>query len=155
MSQSQKNNQIELPPELAKIDTPINLKIGKVASYILYTWVSIGVIALSLRMFLLLVSANADTPFVRFVYGVSNDYLAPFRGIFPSHQVGETGYLDVAALFAIFVYVILGWLIDTLVNYVQQKIEINEHEKRRILFYKQQHNKGNYRARRSAKNIDE
>jgi len=130
-----KSNQTELPPELADIRPPLQLRISKVASYVLYTWVMVGIIALATRLFLLLFSANAGTPFVNFVYRLSNDYLAPFRGIFPPHQVGETGYFDVAALFAIFIYLILAWLVGSLISYVQSKIDSNDHEQRARLAY--------------------
>ncbi len=127
----------ELPPELADIKPPIQLRISRIASYVLYVWVLIGIIALASRLFLLLFSANPATPFVHFIYRLSNDYLDPFRGIFPPHQVGETGYFDVAALFAIFIYLILAWLAGSLIRYVQAKVDANDHEQRVLLAYQQ------------------
>ncbi len=66
--------------------------------------------------------ANTATSFVEFVYRTSADYLQTFRGIFSPHQISETGYFDVAALFAIIIYLLLAWGFSALVNYVQYKI---------------------------------
>lgn len=113
------------------------MRISKVASYALYVWVTIGLVSLAARVFLLLFSANRATPFVDFVYRLSSDYLAPFRGIFPPHPIGETGYLDVAALFAIFIYLIVLWLVTSLIRYVQEKIDSHDREQRKIIAYEQ------------------
>ncbi len=106
-----------------QIVVPGWLRISKVIAYLLYVWVIIGVVSLVLRVFLLLFSANPNTSFVDFVYRVSADYLEPFRGIFPAKTVGETGYLDVAALFAVIVYLFIMWGFASLVSYIQFKID--------------------------------
>lgn len=102
---------------------PSYLRVSKVLVWVMYAWTFLGVILLSLRAFLLLFSANAATPFVEFVYRTSADYLQPFRGIFPPKSVGETGYLDVAALFAIIIYLLVAWGFSSLLSHVQQKID--------------------------------
>lgn len=106
-----------------QVTVPTYLKIGKVLAWLMYAWVFIGIILLSLRTFLLAFSANPTTPFVEFIYRTSADYLQPFRGVFPSKSVGETGYLDVAALFAIIIYLLLAWAFSALVHYIQSKID--------------------------------
>lgn len=111
--------------ELKKeIKVPGYLKVGKVISWLLYIWVIYGIVVLSIRVFLLAFSANATTPFVKFIYNSSADYLGPFRGIFPARSVGETGYLDIAALFAIIMYLLFVWLVSAGINYIQSKIDI-------------------------------
>lgn len=105
------------------IQVPAYLKISKIVAYAMYIWVFLGIILLGLRTFLLAFSANSSTPFVEFVYRTSSDYLEPFRGIFPPKSVGETGYLDVAALFAMIIYLLLAWAFSSLVQYVQAKID--------------------------------
>jgi uncharacterized protein YggT (Ycf19 family) len=102
---------------------PGYLKFSKVIVWLLYFWVMIGVTALTLRVFLLAFSANPTAGFVEFVYRVSADYLEPFRGIWPPKPVGETGYLDVAAIFAIIVYLFIAWGIKSLIEYIQDKID--------------------------------
>lgn len=115
-----------------EIKVPGYLKASKIIVILFYVWVMYGVIVLSIRVFLLAFSANSMTPFVQFIYKSSADYLAPFRGIFPSKPVGETGYLDIAALFAIIMYLLIAWLISSGVKYIQSKIDnINEQEKER------------------------
>lgn len=92
----------------------------------MYVWVLIGVIALSFRVLLLAYSASTTAGFTNFVMKISADYLQPFRGIFPSKPVGETGYLDVSALFAIVVYLFILWGFHSLVIYVQNKIDLDK-----------------------------
>jgi uncharacterized protein YggT (Ycf19 family) len=113
-----------------EITVPAYLKISKVISWLLYIWVIYGVIVLSIRVFLLAFSANPATPFVQFIYNTSADYLAPFRGIFPTKPVGETGYLDVASLFAIIIYLLFVWLVSAAINYVQSKIDVLKEEEK-------------------------
>lgn len=105
-----------------KVEVPAYLQASKILVYAMYVWVMIGVISLGLRVFLLLFSANASTPFVNFIYRLSSDYLQPFRGIFPTKPVGEMGYLDVAALFAIIIYLLVAWGFSALIRYIQTRI---------------------------------
>jgi uncharacterized protein YggT (Ycf19 family) len=115
-----------------EIKVPGYLKIGKVVTILLYVWVIFGVIVLGIRVFLLAFSANVATPFVEYIYRTSADYLAPFRGIFPSKPVGETGYLDIASIFAIIMYLLFAWLVSAGINYIQSKIDtIKEQESER------------------------
>lgn len=106
------------------IEIPGYLTVGKVISYAMYIWVIFGIIMLGLRVFLLAFSANPITPFVSFVYDTSDTFLQPFRGIFPPRTINETGYLDVAAIFAIIIYALLGWAFSALISYIQSKIDV-------------------------------
>lgn len=106
-----------------EVNVPGYLSISKIIAYVVYAWAFIAVVLLSLRVFLLAFSANQDTPFVQFVYRTSADYMQPFRDIFPPKPVGETGYFDVAALFAIIMYLLLAWLISSIIHLIQNKID--------------------------------
>jgi len=106
-----------------KPKAPAYLIVGKVITYAMYIWVIFGIIILGMRIFLLAFSANTGTPFVNFVYNTSATFLQPFRGIFPPKTVGTTGYLDVAALFAIIIYALIGWGFAALIHYIQAKID--------------------------------
>lgn len=110
---------------IPKIEIPAYLRISRVLAYIMYIWVIFGIVVILLRVFLLAFSANLSAPFAQFIYKTSNDYLEPFRGIFPPKPIGETGYLDIAALFAIIVYLFVAWLFSSLVSHVQRKIDQN------------------------------
>lgn len=116
-----------------KIVIPGYLRISKIVAYIMYVWVLIGVISLGLRIFLLAFSANPTTPFVEFVYKTSADYLNPFRGIFEAKSIGETGYFDVAAMFAIIIYLLVMWGFSSLISYVQFKIDQSKKEQAKAL----------------------
>ncbi len=107
----------------SKVKIPAYLKVGKVITYALYAWIMFGIIVLGLRVFLLAFSANSSTPFVNFIYNTSATFLQPFRGIFPPKPVSATGYLDVAALFAIIMYALIGWGFSALIHYFQGKID--------------------------------
>lgn len=120
-----------------KVEIPGYLRISKVIAYVLYAWVIIGVVSLVLRVFLLAFSANPSTPFVEFVYRTSGDYLNPFRGIFEPRPIGETGYFDVAAMFAIIIYLFVMWGFSSLIKYVQYKIDKTEHEQEKEIAARQ------------------
>ena len=67
-----------------------------------------GILAvlIALRVILLLLAANAGNPIVDFIYGVTEPFVAPFRGIFSIDQVTPNGQnvLDFAAIVAL-----IGW----------------------------------------------
>jgi len=106
------------------------LRFSKVLVWIMYFWVLIGVISLTLRTILLALSANTSAGFANFVITISNDYMQPFRGIFTGREVGETGYLDVSAIFAIIVYLFIAWGFHALIDFVQNKIDFSEQEQK-------------------------
>lgn len=101
---------------------PTHLRVSNVLVRILYFWTSFGVIVLGLRVLLLAFSANPDTTFVTFIYETSSRYLEPFRGIFPARELGESGYIDVSAMFAIIIYLLFMWGIMSFINHVEQNI---------------------------------
>lgn len=107
-------------------EIPTYLKFSKILVWLMYFWVMIGVASLAMRVFLLAFSANMSAGFANFVLTISNDYMQPFRGIFSGRNVGETGYLDVSALFAIIVYLFIAWGFKVLIEYIEQKISENK-----------------------------
>jgi uncharacterized protein YggT (Ycf19 family) len=118
-----------------QLKIPGHLLLGKVAAYTLYAWTVIGVAALGLRTLLLLFSANPLTPFVDFIYRTSDQYMAPFRGMFPAREVGATGYFDVSAMFAIIMYLLFAWAVSALVSYIDTKIwadKVNQADRIRL-----------------------
>lgn len=109
-------------PKTTKSTVPGYLNVGKITSYAMYALTIFAEIVLGLRVFLLATSANPDTPFVKFIYNTSSDFLNPFRAIFPPHPVGQTGYLDVSSLFAMIIYGFIAWGFSALINYLNFKI---------------------------------
>lgn len=106
----------------------IFIKFARGASYFVYGFAILASVFLGFGFFLLLFGANQSTPFVQFVYKVAAEFLQPFRGIFPLHPVGETGYFSAAALFAIMVYLILAAAINVLISYLSAKMIKHENE---------------------------
>ena len=94
---------------------------GRGVAYFANGFLYFANVMLLFRVFFLLFSANPSTPFVQWVYNVTNDLIAPFRGIFPIKPVGETGYLDISAIFAIIFYLILSAVITNLIHYLDAK----------------------------------
>lgn len=133
------------------IKAPAYLRISKIIAYLMYAWVFIGIILLSLRVFLLAFSANVSTPFVEFVYRTSADYLQPFRNIFPPRQIGETGYFDVAAIFAIIIYLLVAWGFSSLVGYIQYRIDKEKTRQRAEIDYELAQANAERTARATAK----
>lgn len=124
-------------PESRRIDKDNNskpdalppyLRVSNILVRFLFLWTVFGVIVLSFRVLLLAFSANPATRFVNFVYDTSNRYLEPFRGIFHSRTVGETGYLDISAMFAVIVYLLFLWGILALIDFVERKIQETKYQ---------------------------
>jgi hypothetical protein len=80
----------------------------KMAQVLWYVAHLIGII-LTLRFIFLLLGANL-TGIVLFVYNLSEIFVAPFRGIFPSPRTGEM-FFDTSALVAIAMYYLLVFII--------------------------------------------
>lgn len=104
------------------------IKFTRAVSYVVYAYTVLAVVFLTFGFFLLLFGANADTPFVQFVYKGANDFMQPFRGIFPTHQINETGYLNSAMLFAIIFYLMFAAAVNALISYINLKKIKHENE---------------------------
>ena len=108
------------------------IKLVRGITYVVYAFTLIAVVSLTLAFFLLLFGANADTPFVKFVYQVAYDFGQPFRGIFPTRPVGETGYFSTTALFAIVMYLFFAAGINALIGYINLKMAKHQEELAKI-----------------------
>lgn len=72
---------------------------------------------LGVRFLLRLFGANGSTPFVRWIYDMSEPLIAPFSNIFPNAHI-DGFVFDFTTLFALFVYVFVGYLVMELVEYI-------------------------------------
>lgn len=81
-----------------------------------WIWYIVGIIdlLLLLRLIFFLLGARA-VGFADLLYGITSPLVAPFRGIFPNPQV-EGSHFDTAALAAIVVYAIFGWIVSRLID---------------------------------------
>lgn len=81
-----------------------------------WVWYVVGIIDLLLLLRIVFRLFGAKSAgFTDLLYGVTSPFVAPFRGIFPSPSV-EGSYFDTAALVAIIIYALIGWLIAGLIN---------------------------------------
>jgi uncharacterized protein YggT (Ycf19 family) len=108
--------------------TLVSIKIFRGISYAVYAYALVASVFLGIGFVLLLFSANANVPFVEFVYKVAAEFLQPFRGIFPLHQVSETGYFSTSALFAIMMYLVFAAALQSLISYLTVKMVKHEQE---------------------------
>lgn len=88
-----------------------------------WIWYIVGVIDLFLVLRLLFHLFGARSAgFTDFLYGFTGFFVAPFRGIFANPTV-EGSYFDMAALTAIIVYILLGWIIAGLINLMTRPVD--------------------------------
>ena len=71
-------------------------------------------VLLAFRFFLRLLAANPASPFVAFLYAVTEPFVYPFRGIFPEISA-EGAVLEWAVLLAMVVYAVVAWGIVRLI----------------------------------------
>jgi hypothetical protein len=83
---------------------------------------------LGARFLLILLGANAETAFVRFVYGVSDVFIAPFNAIFNTQEVSGATF-EWSALVAIAVYALIAWGIVSLIRAVNPRRHVETVER--------------------------
>src|SRR5919199_1648968 len=83
-------------------------------------WFVIGLIiaVIALRFVLLALGANPANGFASFIYGLGGIFVGPFRGIFGAEPAYGQSYFETASLIAIVVYLILGWIINRVLELV-------------------------------------
>ena len=101
-------------------------RIARVLPWLVYAYLLLEVIVLTLAFFLLLFDASTDADFTQWVYRSADRALEPFRGIFPSATAENGSVLDFAVLFAIIVYGILAMVVQSVIHWLDRKI----HEER-------------------------
>jgi hypothetical protein len=80
----------------------------------------IGVIetAFAVRVVLQLFGASPTSPFVLWLYGITDRLAAPFAGAFPVWPLGGDSVIDLTIILAMVCYALLGWLIVLLISFV-------------------------------------
>ncbi len=81
---------------------------------------TVVVLFLGLRLVLRLFGANPDTPFVSWLYATSEPLISPFQGIFPSPTIDQGMVLEFSTIFAIFIYVLLAWLLTEFIYFITE-----------------------------------
>lgn len=110
------------PPDPGSDPGVAGLRFAKVLVWLVYAYFALAALLLVLVFFLQLFNASTDAEFTRWVYRSGSRVLEPFRGIFPTRDIGEQGsVVDFAVLFAIIVYGILAVATHTLVDWLDTK----------------------------------
>jgi len=97
-------------------------RLAKILPWLVYAYLLLEVIVLTLAFFLLLFNASTDADFTQWVYRSADRALEPFRGIFPSATADNGSVLDFAVLFAIIVYGILAMVAQGAIHWIDRKI---------------------------------
>jgi YggT family protein len=82
---------------------------------ILYLLLDIVEVLLALRLVLRLLAANPGSPFVNFIYSLTNPLIAPFRGAFAS-TVTQGTVIEWSTILAMIIYGLIVYAIVRLVD---------------------------------------
>jgi hypothetical protein len=79
-------------------------------------WLFFGVleVMIALRIGLLLIGANPNSPIVAFIYGLTYLFLFPFAGVIGSPSSGNMVF-ELSSVFAMAIYALLAWIIERIV----------------------------------------
>lgn len=100
--------------------------LSQTAMYLVYFLFGVLDILLVFRFILKLTGANPSTGFVQFIYGTTQIFIAPFRGIFPAATTQgavTTAVFEPQTLVAVAVYGALAWGIVSLVGILSRQSE--------------------------------
>jgi uncharacterized protein YggT (Ycf19 family) len=70
---------------------------------------------LVIRLILRLLAANPLAGFSKFIYGMTDVFLAPFRNLLPTVGGGSGSVLEMSTVIAIIVYALIGWALARLI----------------------------------------
>ncbi len=73
---------------------------------------------LLIRLVLKLLAANPLAGFSKFIYGLTDVFMAPFRNLLPAVGGGSGSVLEMSTVIAIIVYALIGWAMVRLVAIV-------------------------------------
>lgn len=79
-------------------------------------WLLFGVLEalIALRIGLLLIGANPDSPIVAMIYGFTSLFLFPFTGLIGSPSAGSM-VLELSSIFAMLIYALIAWGLERIV----------------------------------------
>ena len=80
-------------------------------AYLIFAVIDVVIL---IRIVLKLLGANTAVPFTGFVYGVSDLFLAPFRGLLPVYASGRSVF-EPWAIIGLVVYALIGYLVARLI----------------------------------------
>ncbi|PKN93068.1 MAG: hypothetical protein CVU44_11595 [Chloroflexi bacterium HGW-Chloroflexi-6] len=79
-------------------------------------WLLFGILEalIALRIGLMMVGANPDSPIVALIYGFTGLFLFPFSGLIGSPSAGNM-VLELSSLFAMLIYGLIAWALERIV----------------------------------------
>jgi hypothetical protein len=80
-------------------------------------WLLFGIleVLIALRIGLLLIGANPNSPIVALIYGLTYLFLFPFTGLISSPTAGSSMVLELSSMFAMLVYGLIAWALERVV----------------------------------------
>jgi uncharacterized protein YggT (Ycf19 family) len=101
---------------VAADDTQIVSRVSPAGRAVEVVYLFFGLIAglLVIRLVLKVIGAYSSAPFVSFIYGVTNFFLEPFKGLLPAVVNGRS-VLEPAVLIAIAVYLLVAFMLAKIV----------------------------------------
>ncbi len=103
------------------VERPVRGRGGE-ASQLVYFLTVLVELLLAFRLLLRLFGASSGSVFVRFIYNVSYFLASPFFGAFNIRTNYGLAQLEVATLFAMLVYALVGYLLIYLVRLFERRI---------------------------------
>jgi hypothetical protein len=79
-------------------------------------WLLLGILEglIAIRIGLMLIGANPNSPIVALIYGFTGLFLFPFIGLIASPTAGNL-VLELSSLFAMLIYALLAWAAERIV----------------------------------------
>jgi hypothetical protein len=79
-------------------------------------WLLFGILEalIALRIGLMLIGANPNSPIVAMIYGFTYLFLFPFTGLIASPTVGNM-VLELSSMFAMLIYGLIAWVVERIV----------------------------------------
>ena len=79
-------------------------------------WLLLGILEalIALRIGLMLIGANPNSPIVALIYGVTYLFLFPFSGLVNSPTYGSM-VLELSSMFAMLIYALIAWAVERVV----------------------------------------
>ncbi len=107
---------------------PTFLKLGRALVWFIYAVTMVTVVILLLAFVLRLLGASTDAAFTEWVYRSAESMMRPFRGIFPTKELGDASVFDLSLLFGVIVYLAVAIGADALYQRLDRRLRREESE---------------------------
>lgn len=80
-------------------------------------WLLLGILEalIALRIGLMLIGANPNSPIVALIYGLTYLILFPFTGLINSPTAGSSMVFELSSMFAMLIYALIAWAVERVV----------------------------------------